>query len=358
MKNLLLGTRKGLVVYEYEGNKWNYLKTHFLGIPVSIVFIDERNGTWWVCLDHGHWGCKMHFSTDKGVSWKEVSAPAYPAGLKIKENIPATTSYIWAMAEGGKEYPKRLWLGTVPGGLFISEDNGITWELNQALWNDPTREKLWFGGGFDHPGIHSIIVDPKDNDHIIIGISCAGVFETFDSGLNWDKKNLGMRADFLPSIDVEAGFDPHIVVPFRRDVNILWQQNHCGVYKSYNAGKKWIEVSQKDGPVDVGFACVVSEINPDQAWVIPMKSDEQRIPVDCALKVFRTDDGGESWKDVSDGLPQEACFDIVYRHALEIKGEHLIFGTSTGNVYYSDNLGNNWNVLSNNLAMVYSTVLT
>jgi len=183
MKNLLLlGTRKGLISYRNQQGKWTYDTVSFKGIPVSIAWVDERNGTWWACLDHGHWGCKLHFSSDEGRNWQEVDAPAYPEGEEAKEGKPAALRYMWAMAHGGLNHPNKLLIGTEPGGLFQSDDGGQTFELVRSLWDLPERKEFWFGGGRDFAGIHSIVVDPRDSNHIYIGISCAGVYETTNGG--------------------------------------------------------------------------------------------------------------------------------------------------------------------------------
>src|SRR5258705_7091128 len=108
---LLLGTRKGFIAYHFKNGKWQSENISFEGIPVSIAFGDERTGTWWACLEHGHWGVKLHRSVDRGNTWEEITAPAYPEGEVIKEGVPATTRYIWAMANGGKKFTLRLWLG-------------------------------------------------------------------------------------------------------------------------------------------------------------------------------------------------------------------------------------------------------
>jgi len=226
---LLVGTRKGLMEYRAENDRWNFIACHFKAIPVTIVFKDKRNGTWWACLDHGHWGVKLNRSIDQGKTWEEISAPKYPEGYEVKKDVPAKNEYIWGMAEGGKNHPNRLWMGAIPGGLFLSEDGGETWELNEALWNHPSRVGQWFGAGFDHPGIHSIIVDPRDNNHITVGISVAGVFETYDGGNTWLPINNGLIAEYLPDPKVEVGHDPHIIASTESNPDIIWQQNHCGI---------------------------------------------------------------------------------------------------------------------------------
>ncbi len=351
---VLIGTRKGFIAYEYKNETWELINSSFHGIPVSIAFADERNGTWWAALDHGHWGVKLHRSKDRGKSWEEIVAPAYTEGLEIKPGVKASTKYIWAMAHGGKDYPNRLWIGTDPGGLFKSEDGGDTWQLNESLWNHPTRPNGWFGGGRDNPGIHSIVVDPDDHDRIFIAISCAGVFESKDGGESWIIRNKGMKAEFLPNPDAETGYDPHILVAAPSNHEVLWQQNHCGIYRSVDGGHQWDEVDQKGGPAYFGFAIAVDEKNPDSAWVAPAIGDENRIAIDGALCICRTEDGGKTWKALRNGLPQENSYDLVYRHALAVSGNALIFGTTTGNLFFSNNRGDDWKVISNYLPMVHS----
>lgn len=351
---LFLGTRKGLVVYKKTEENWTHESTSFLGIPVSLSFVDERTNTWWACLDHGHWGVKLHRSKDEGSTWEEIEAPKFEQGEEVKEGVKATVKYIWAFAHGGLDKPGVLYLGTDPGALFKSEDNGDTWGLVRSLWDHPTRTDGWFGGGRDNPGIHSINVDPRDNDHFYIGISCAGVFETKDGGASWSIANQGLKADYLPDPDAEVGQDPHLVVISPSEPDVMWQQNHCGIFMTEDGAEHWKDVSQKDGPAYFGFAVAVDEKKPKTAWVVPGISDEVRVAVDQALCVCRTDDGGESWKDFSEGLPQEHCFDIVYRHALDVDNGVLAFGTTTGNVFFSNDRGESWETLSTTMPMIYS----
>lgn len=351
--HLILGTRKGLVIYQLINDKWTYQSLHFKGIPVSIAWVDERNQTLWACLDHGHWGCKMHRSKDRGKTWEEVAAPEYPEGTEMKAGVPAATRYIWAINKGGNHQPQRLWVGTEPGGLFKSDDLGNRFELVESLWNQPSRLEHWFGGGRDYAGIHSIIVDPRDSNHIYIGISCAGVFETYDGGDSWKVRNKGLRADFLPDPYAEVGHDPHMLLASPSNPDVLWQQNHCGIFRSIDAGLNWTDISDPEGPANFGFTIAVSETSEDRAWVVPSVSDEIRVAVDESLCVCRTDDGGKTWKTIRKGLPQEACFDLVYRHALDVNGSWVCFGTTTGNLFISANDGDSWQCLNHHLAMIY-----
>lgn len=349
---LLLGTAKGLVVYVNIENNWQIETVYFTGFPVSMVYVDVRTDTWWVGIPHRHWGQKLHRSTDSGKSWQLVNTPRYPALSLLKNGKQATLKLIWCMAQAGADKPNELWLGTEPGGLFHSRDNGDTWQLVESLWHHPSRSELWFGAGKDEPFIHSIVVDPQDSHHVYIAVSCAGVFETKDYGKTWFPCNDGLKATYLPNPNVEVGHDPHLLLACHAKPSVLWQQNHCGIFRSTNGGMNWADVSDKKEIAHYGFALAIDSENPLCAWVIPAQSDEQRVPHDLALCVCRTEDGGQTWHPLRDGLPQSNCFDIVFRHAFDNLGDILAFGTTTGNVYISENSGDSWHCLSHHLARI------
>ena len=351
---ILLATAKGLVVYEQKEGKWELKETFFLGQPVSMVYVDERHGIWWAALAHRHWGQKLHFSRDKGVTWDEVSAPKYPEGSMITEGKPATLKYIWSIAHGGEDQPERLFVGTDPGGLFISEDMGKSFELVQSLWDHPSRPDHWFGGGRDNAGIHSIVLDPRDSNHIYIGVSCAGVFESTDGGLSWQAINQGLRADYLPDPQGQYGHDPHAIRICRNQPDVIWQQNHCGIFRSVDAGQHWEEVSGTDGLAYYGFSLAIDHHNSDRAWVIPATSDQVRVAIDQSLCVCRTDDAGKSWRTIREGLPQGHSFDIVLRHSFARMGKTLVFGTNTGNLFISNDDGESWRPINNYLPTIFA----
>lgn len=352
--NLLLGTRKGLLHFTNTQGRWAFVRHSFLGTPVSYAAVDPRTGIWWACLDHGHWGQKLHRSKDAGVNWEEVPAPKYPEGEEVKAGVPATLRYLWVFQHGGLDQPKRLYLGTEPGGLFRSDDGGDTWELVRALWDQPTRKEGWFGGGRDHPGIHSVVVDPRDSRRVLIGISCAGVFETTDDGATWKPINRGLRADYMPDPSAEVGHDPHLLAACAGHPDALWQQNHCGIFRSADGGAQWQDISQPGGPARFGFAIAADPKDPLTAWVVPAIADETRVAFGNALCVCRTRDGGATWERLSRGLPQEHCYDVVYRHALDQCGDTLAFGSTTGNVFISADRGESWESLGSYLPPIYS----
>lgn len=352
---LLLGTRKGLLILNKNGVDWAVESEHFEGVPVSHAMRDHRTGMIWACLDHGHWGTKLHRSADDGATWEEIEVPKYPDGATRPpdDKDPATTSYIWLVQPGGDDEPNRLYVGTEPGGLFISDDGGDTFQLMETLWNQPSRDN-WMGGGRDYAGVCSIIVDPRDSRHVTIGISVGGVYETLDGGETWSAKNKGLYADYLPNPYAEFGHDPHFIKASPSNPDVLWQQNHCGVFRSVDGGQNWTNISQEGGPVYFGFPITVDEQDENVAWVAPAISAEYRVPIDRALCICRTEDGGKTWKDLRVGLPQSNAYDIVFRHCMDIDANTLVFGTTAGNVYVSDDRGDSWRCITQNLAVVYS----
>lgn len=356
MKNnssVVLGTRKGVLILVKQGKGWQVTRQSFPGLEVSYAFRHPYTNDIWAALETGHWGPKLHRSPDGGSSWQEIQLPEYPQGAEINPGVPAALSYIWMVCEGHAQKPNQVFLGTEPGGLFLSEDRGETFDLVNGLWDHPSRDQ-WFGGGRDYPGLHSLVIDPRDPLHWIAGISVGGVYESKDGGVSWTPRNKGLIAEYLPNPAAEVGHDPHLLVASPGDPDTLWQQNHCGIFRSVDSAQNWKKVSEEDGPAHFGFAVAVDEQDPGTAWVIPAVSDEVRIAVDGAMCVSQTQDGGKSWKHHREGLPQENCYDFTFRHAVDIRGDRLMFGTATGNLFVSEDRGESWECISNYFPPIYS----
>ena len=353
---LLVGTTKGLVVFEEMDGKWSVKDHHFLGMPVSTIYVDERNNTWWASLAHRHWGQKLHYSEDEGKTWPPVAPPKYPAGSLLASGKAAKLKKIWSIQADGKQGGRGIYVGTEPGGLFYKPNLSAPFSLVESLWNHPSRSdhNQWFGAGRDHPFLHSIEIHPKNPDHIYIAVSCAGVFESKNGGKSWEPKNRGLIAAYLPNPDVEVGHDPHMMHICKSNPAVIWQQNHCGIFRTTDGGENWKLLSDPKSVPHYGFALSIDHDNPDRAFVIPALSDEMRIAPDLALRVYRTEDGGESWEALQKGLPQENCFDIIFRHSFDSSGQNLAFGSSTGNLYLSSDGGENWTCLSSSLARIDS----
>lgn len=355
---IVLGTRKGLLVFERNGQGWKLTREGHLGARVSYAMVDSRTGHLFACLDHGHWGAKLSRSTDDGQTWQELAAPAYPEGEELKPGSPAVLKYLWCLTEGAASQPGRLYMGTCPGGLFVSNDNGESWELNRPLWDLPSRkvDGMWFGGGMDDPGIHSVLVDPRSPDEVLVGVSCAGVFagQPNKADGEWKTRNKGLLAEFLPNPESDVGHDPHLIAQCQTHPDVLWQQNHCGIFRSTDRGHKWKSISKKGDVPHFGFAVAADAEDPNTAWVIPAESDEVRVACDRRLVVSRTTDGGQSWESFSSGLPQENCYDFAFRHALDASGPTLTFGTACGSFYVSDDRGESWQAVAHHLPPIYS----
>jgi hypothetical protein len=385
---IVLGTRKGTLILDHRAGRWRPRSIAHPGVSISYAARDPRDGTWWSSLDHGHWGPKLSGSSD-GESWEDAPSITYPEGARfVAQYMPlpdddpdevarrpkykdAALLKVWTLEFGGPDQPGVIHAGTIPGGLFTSKDGGDSWDLNRPLWNhasrggdlfsgEATSENRWGGTpaaiayGEFAPGIHSIVRDPADGDHLFVAVSSAGVLETSDGGRSWEGRNQGMLMDYLPEPAADWGHDPHFVAACPADFRCMWQQNHCGVFFSADGARSWKKVSDPEVAVHFGFPVAVDDQDGRRAWVVPGRADSERMAVDGGLFVARTEDGGESWEVLREGLPQDQAYDIVYRHALDASGDRLCFGTTTGNVYASEDGGESWSCVGNNFPPVHS----
>jgi photosystem II stability/assembly factor-like uncharacterized protein len=374
-----VGTRKGTFAIDRDGGRWRPRLSGHAGVGVNFVARDPHTGTLWAALGHGHWGAKLSRSKDGGQTWEDAPQIKYPEGARYlaapdpgeDESGPykvrdATLLKLWYIAFGGAG---RIYVGTIPGGLFVSDDGGESFALNRPLWNhesrggdlfssDGTGKTHWFGTpaseGEFAPGIHSIVVDPRNRDRALVAISTAGVFETTDGGKTWRSRNKGLVMDYAPDPTGEWGHDPHFVELSPGQPDHVWQQNHCGVFYSADGAATWKKVSKPEQGVHFGFPVAVDARDGRTAWVVPGKADSQRMTVDGGLFVARTEDGGESWTQLREGLPQENAYDVVYRHALDVSGDRLAFGSTTGNLYVSEDRGASWRAVAHHLPPIYS----
>lgn len=344
---LFVTTRKGLFELRRTTNgKWPVVGTHFLGVPVTNFMRDPRDGLQYVSLNRGHFGVKLHRSED-GQTWEEVATPSY-AGIDDKKSLDE----LWVLEPGDGD---TIWAGTVPGGLFKSDDQGATWTIAEQLWNAPGKE-AWFGGGFDEPGIHTILAHPENPRKIIVGLSVGGSWKSSDNGETWEAIGKGQWAEYVPpsnKYDLETQ-DPHRIARCTAHPDVLWVQHHNGMFRSTDNGSEWTELHP---PVsNFGFACVAHPSDPDTAWYAPAVDDEIRYPVDGKVVVLRTRDGGETFDELRTGLPQIHAYDLIYRHAFEIdaSGEVLAMGSTTGNLWISEDQGDTWELINAHLPPIYA----
>jgi len=366
----LVSTRKGLFELSRQASGWQIGRVSFLGDPVTAALHDRRDGTLYAALNLGHFGVKFHRRDPGAEQWTEVAVPAYPPQPEGETgDVAWKLQLIWTLAAGGSDEPGTLWAGTLPGGLFRSRDRGDSWELVRSLWDVPERREF-FGGGYDVPGIHSICVDPRDSRHVLVGISCGGAWTTRDGGETWMLSASGMRAGYMPpeQAEVQHQQDPHAIVQCAAAPDVLWCQHHSGIWRSSDGGARWVQLGRvqngeaPDGALhpdlvsDFGFAVAAHPADPLTAWFVPAAADQRRVPVDAAMSVTRTRDGGRSFETLRVGLPQQHCYDLVYRHGLAVAddGATLMMGSTTGGLWVSENGGDDWRTVSATLPPVYS----
>jgi hypothetical protein len=352
-----VATRKGLFELERTSAGWAISRISFLGEPVSMVLPPQSagDGRMLAALNLGHFGVKLHASEDTGTTWQEVATPAYPAQPENAAGPPWKLVQIWSLeaAHG------TVWAGTLPGGLFRSADFGASWQLVEPLWQ--REERLgWFGGGYDVPGVHSLCPHPQHTGELLAGISCGGVWVTRDDAAHWNLRAEGMRANYMPPEQAGDGNtqDPHRIVRCAAQPDVLWCQHHSGIWRSTDNAASWQEIT--GAPVSsFGFAVAVHPRHGDTAWFVPAKSDECRVPLDAALVVNRTRDGGRSFETLRHGLPQQHAYDLVYRHGLAVgdDGTTLLMGSTSGGLWASFDGGDHWQTVSLNLPPVHAVRL-
>lgn len=339
---LYVGTRKGLFILARKNGGWDIDETKFLGEPVSAVYSDGQ--TTLAALDLGHFGPKLWRREGDG-EWEEMEVPAFPKKPDDAQDDPHPWSVgrIWNINPAGKK--GSFWAGTMPGGLFRSDDNGATWTLNDRLWMMPDRRK-WMGvAGGEQPGLSSVLIDPEIPKKLTIGVSCAGIWQSEDGGRSWRNIGDGFDNEYMPP---DQRHDPiaqdiHQIAHCRAHPEVIWCQHHSRIYRSTDYGTTWPPLENAK-PSGFGFAVVAHPQDPDVAWFVPAIKDEQRFPVDAKLVVSRTRDGGKTFEVLDRGLPGRHAYDLVYRHALDVDatGMQLAFGSTSGGLWISADAGEIW----------------
>jgi photosystem II stability/assembly factor-like uncharacterized protein len=346
---LLIGTRRGLFTARSADRRaWRISAPRLVGREVFHAFLDPRdNRTAWAATDHKVYGAHVHRSPDAGESWEVLeAAPHYPDERGLKA--------IWFLAPGPASMPERLWAGIEPAGLFLSDDAGGSWQSVDGLNEHPTNT-TWqpAGGGL---ALNAIQHDPRDPERIYCSLSAGGVYRSDDGGATWRNLNAGVRADFLPQKYPEAGQCVHKLLLHPARPDRLYQQNHCGVYRSDDRGESWQEITN-GLPSDFGYALAIDPADPDVAFVIPEESSHMRTTVGGRLGVYRTRDAGGSWALLKEGLPQDHCYVTVLREAMAfdtLQPLGLYVGTSGGHLFASRDGGDSWSLVAGFLPRILS----
>lgn len=351
---LLVGTMKGAFVMRSDAarNQWEVGGPYFPGRAIYAMAYDKRNGRnrLWAAVNSSFWGSYLSSSDDFGKTWTEPET----YGVKFAEGADASVKQIWQLVPGNADEPDTLYCGVEPAAIFRSDDAGETWSLVQGLYDHPHRPQWQPGGG--GLCLHTILPDPANKNRMHIAISTGGVYRTDDGGANWQPRNVGVRAQFLPPENwyPEFGQCVHKIVSHPSNPNRLFLQNHWGLYRSDDGADSWTDIAN-GVPSDFGFALDIDPNAADTAYIIPLESDEFRCTPEAKLRVYRTQNAGESWEPLANGLPQENAFETILRDGMstdELNPTGIFFGTRNGKLYGSNDAGSSWRALEEGLPPV------
>jgi photosystem II stability/assembly factor-like uncharacterized protein len=365
--DVFVSTKKGLWLLRSDEARrsWRTDGPHFLGSIVHHAVLDPRDRrTLLAAAKTGHLGPTVFRSTDLGKSWTEAARPpAFPKAPPGRKEGRAVDHVFW-LTPGHAGEPGSWYAGTSPQGLFRSEDGGDTWS-SVAGFNDHPLYRSWTGseqdGTPDGPSMHSILVDPRDAAHLYLGMSGGGVFESTDRGANWKPLNQGCLADFNPEPFPEFGQDPHCVRLHPLAPDVLYQQNHCGIYRLERPGERWERIGDNmpRDIGDIGFPMVLHPRDPKTVWVFPMDGTSvwPRVSPEGRPAAYVSRDAGRTWKRLAAGLPREQAWFTVLRQAMTADAADpvgLYFGTTTGEVWASADEGESWTSIARHLPLVHA----
>jgi hypothetical protein len=380
---VLVGTRKGAFILESDGKrqKWSVNGPHFAGWEIYHV-----NGSpadpdrLYASQTSGWFGQIIQRSDDAGKTWYQPGTPKgqptkTPEGMPVGESNkfaydaaakPLTTHQwydgsqrpwefkrVWHLEPSLKD-PDTVYAGVEDAALFRSTDGGQNWAELSGLRGHGTGPQWQPGAG--GLCLHTIILDPSNKDRMFVAISSAGAFRTDDAGTTWKPINRGLKSPYIPDPDAEIGHCVHRIAQHPARPDVLFMQKHWDVMRSDDAGDSWKEVSG-NLPTDFGFVVDVHANEPDTVYVVPIKSDSEHFPLDGKLRVYRSRTGGDEWEELTKGLPQSDCYVNVLRDAMAVDSLDkcgIYFGTTGGQVYASADAGDSWSPIVRDLPPVLS----
>ena len=359
---MLVGTRKGAFVLTADGkrNDWKIEGPHFAGWEIYHVKgspVDPKR--LYASQTSGWFGQVMQRSDDGGTSWQPVGSEFVYDGVPGTHQWYDGTPHPWEFArvwhlEPSLTDPDTVYAGVEDAALFRSTDAGQSWHELSGLRGHGTGSSWQPGAG--GMCLHTILLHPRDPQQIYVAISAAGAFKSDDGGTTWRPINRGLKSAQLPDPDAEVGHCVHRIAMHPSRPEVLYMQKHWDVMRSDNGGETWHEVSG-NLPTDFGFPIEVHAHEPDTVYVVPIKSDSEHFPLDGKLRVYRSRTGGDQWEALAHGLPEKDCYVNVLRDAMAVDSLDscgVYFGTTGGQVYASADAGDRWAPIVRDLPPVLS----
>ncbi len=358
---IVVGTKKGLFLFtsDKERSSWQMSGPYLKGTDVTHATLDPRTGKIFATANDPWFGNRVSISDDLGETWHDSKlSPKFAEGSPLN-----AVERLWRIEPGRPSENGVMYCGVAPAALFRSEDGGETWNEVPGLNNHPTRDR-WFPG-MGGMNAHSLVLDPADSNRMWVAISAAGVFRTDDGGESWQPMNSGLKnvmAKYDPNLELhpEVGQCVHHLVGVAGSENRLYAQTHWGTYRSDDGAQSWTEITE-GLPSDFGLVMAAHPRDPDVAYVVPLQGGEFRCPPEDKLRVFRTSNAGKTWEPLTNGLPQKNAFMGTYREGLSgdtLEPAGLYLGTNTGHLYASTDEGDSWSRLTAELPPVSSVSVT
>ena len=359
---VLVGTRKGAFVLEADGKRerWDVAGPHFGGWEIYHLKGSPADpNRLYASQCSGWFGQLIQSSNDGGKTWEPVGNQFAYDGVPGTHQWYDGTPHPWEFkrvwhVEPSLTDPDTVLAGIEDAALFRSTDGGHNWHELAGLRGHGSGPAWAPGAG--GMCLHTIIQDPRNPGRLFIAISAAGAFRSDDAGQTWRPINRGLRSQHIPDQDAEVGHCVHRIAMHPSRPGVLFMQKHWDVMRSDDGGDSWREVSG-NLPTDFGFPIDVHAHEPETVYVIPIKSDSEHYPPDARLRVYRSRTGGNDWEPLTKGLPQRDCYVNVLRDAMAVDSLDscgVYFGTTGGQVYVSPDGGDNWSPIVRDLPPVLS----